>query len=49
VKIETTIGSDSVLNNVDKIENFIVEQLKQLLDDYIVYPNYHSIVITPAD
>ena len=47
--LETEIGdgSKSVLKNVGKIEKFILSQLNLFLKDYVVFPNYHSIVLQP--
>ena len=45
--IESAIGDQNVLNNVGKIEKFIVQQLKKFLKDYAVFPNYHSILLEP--
>jgi hypothetical protein len=38
-----------VLKNVGKIEKFIVEALTQFLDDFVVFPNYHTILFDPTD
>ncbi|KAJ3306487.1 hypothetical protein HDV03_005097 [Kappamyces sp. JEL0829] len=47
--IESAIGDGSkqVLKNVGKIEKFILSQLNVFLNDYVVFPNYHSIVLQP--
>jgi distribution and morphology protein 12 len=43
--IESAIGDQNVLNNVGKIEKFIVNQLKAFINEYAVYPNYHMIYL----
>ncbi|KAI8802628.1 hypothetical protein BJ742DRAFT_657330, partial [Cladochytrium replicatum] len=42
ISIESEIGDTGkqVLKNVSKIEKFIVEELRKLVDDYCVYPNF---------
>ncbi|KAI9475958.1 MAG: hypothetical protein EXX96DRAFT_575259 [Benjaminiella poitrasii] len=45
VHIETVVGDEQkqVLKNVGKIEKFIVEQLRKILDDELVFPSYQLI------
>lgn len=43
--IESAIGDNNVLNNVGKIEKFIVMKLREMIDDWAVFPNYHCIYI----
>lgn len=45
IAIESAIGDGNVLNNVGKIEQFIVDQLRKFLDEYIVFPNFHAIFL----
>jgi Maintenance of mitochondrial morphology protein 1 len=45
VSIDSALGCSSVLNNVGKIEKFIVAQLRAFLDDYCVFPNYHVVYL----
>ncbi|KAI8898331.1 hypothetical protein BC833DRAFT_590191 [Globomyces pollinis-pini] len=47
LNIDTAIGDGnrSVLKNVGKIESFIVHTLSAFLNDYVVFPNYHSIYL----
>ncbi|KAJ2077378.1 Mitochondrial distribution and morphology protein 12 [Coemansia sp. RSA 988] len=42
--IRTEIGDadQHVLNNVEKLESFITEQLRNAIDDDFVFPSYHS-------
>ncbi|KAI8926660.1 hypothetical protein BC831DRAFT_455589 [Entophlyctis helioformis] len=49
--IESEIGDKNkqVLKNVTKIEKFIVMQLKKLFNDFLVYPNYHSLYLVQED
>ncbi|OAD02204.1 hypothetical protein MUCCIDRAFT_40510 [Mucor lusitanicus CBS 277.49] len=45
VHIETVVGDEQkqVLKNVGKIEKFIVDQLRKMLDDELVFPSYQLI------
>lgn len=45
VHIETIVGDEQkqVLKNVGKIEKFIVDQLRKMLDDELVFPSYQLI------
>ncbi|KAL2913430.1 Mitochondrial distribution and morphology protein 12 [Polyrhizophydium stewartii] len=45
--IESEIGDKNkqVLKNVGKIEKFIVQQLKKFFNDFVVFPNYHSLYL----
>ncbi|CAO3693374.1 unnamed protein product [Rhizopus stolonifer] len=45
VHIESVVGDEQkqVLKNVGKIEKFIVDQLRKMLDDEIVFPSYQLI------
>ncbi|RIB19446.1 hypothetical protein C2G38_2141627 [Gigaspora rosea] len=45
VHIESEIGDKEkqVLKNVEKLERFIVDQLRKLIDDDLVFPSYYSI------
>ncbi|KAI8638516.1 hypothetical protein BD408DRAFT_18240 [Parasitella parasitica] len=45
VHIETVVGDEQkqVLKNVGKIEKFIVDQLRKILDDELVFPSYQLI------
>ncbi|EGF79219.1 hypothetical protein BATDEDRAFT_85738 [Batrachochytrium dendrobatidis JAM81] len=49
--IESEIGdrNKQVLKNVEKIERFIVQQLKSFFNDFLVFPNFHSIYLTQDD
>ncbi|KAJ3130157.1 Mitochondrial distribution and morphology protein 12 [Physocladia obscura] len=45
ISIESEIGDKGrqVLKNVGKIEKFVVDQIKTLVSDHFVYPNYHCL------
>ncbi|KAI8094641.1 hypothetical protein BDF21DRAFT_330283 [Thamnidium elegans] len=45
VHIETIVGDEQkqVLKNVGKIEKFIVDQLRKMLDDELVFPSYQLV------
>ncbi|GAA5807076.1 hypothetical protein MFLAVUS_000426 [Mucor flavus] len=45
VHIETVVGDEQkqVLKNVGKIEKFIVDQLRKMLDDELVFPSYQLV------
>ncbi|KAJ3070953.1 Mitochondrial distribution and morphology protein 12 [Podochytrium sp. JEL0797] len=47
INIDSEIGDKTrpqgVLKNVGKIEKFIVDQVKTLVSDHLVYPNYHCL------
>ncbi|KAI7901456.1 uncharacterized protein BX663DRAFT_562355 [Cokeromyces recurvatus] len=45
VQIETIVGDEQkqVLKNVGKIEKFVVDQLRKILDDELVFPSYQLI------
>ncbi|CAG8792248.1 20951_t:CDS:2, partial [Racocetra persica] len=45
VQIESEIGDEEkqVLKNVGKLERFIVDQIRKLIDDDLVFPSYYSI------
>ncbi|KAJ2006219.1 Mitochondrial distribution and morphology protein 12 [Coemansia thaxteri] len=48
--IRTEVGDaqQHVLKNVEKLELFITEQLRQAIDDDLVFPSYHSFEIDPV-
>ncbi|RUS28436.1 hypothetical protein BC938DRAFT_481894 [Jimgerdemannia flammicorona] len=45
VHIESVVGDKQkqVLKNVGKIERFVVDQLRKMIDEDLVFPSYHSI------
>ncbi|KAJ3220510.1 Mitochondrial distribution and morphology protein 12 [Clydaea vesicula] len=45
INIDSEVGDTSrqVLKNVGKIERFIVEQIRKLIDEFLTFPSYHSI------
>eukprot|EP00128_Syssomonas_multiformis_P017018 Colp12_sorted_trinity150504_noHs@25440 len=46
VQLSTKLGDASrgkVLNNVGKLEMFIVDQLRKLVEDWLLFPNYYHI------
>jgi distribution and morphology protein 12 len=45
ISIESAIGDTDkqVLKNVGKIERFIVQQLQSFLQEFLMFPNYHTI------
>ena len=49
--IESVIGDNNrqVLKNVGRIEKFIVQQMTDLLEENVVFPNYHSFCLLPDD
>ncbi|CAJ0640052.1 13298_t:CDS:2 [Entrophospora sp. SA101] len=50
VHIESEIGDKEkqVLKNVGKLEKFIVNQLRKLIEEDFVFPSYHSIDLQPT-
>ncbi|KAI9353350.1 hypothetical protein DFJ73DRAFT_828311 [Zopfochytrium polystomum] len=51
MSIDSEIGDRTrqVLKNVEKIEKFIIEQVRNLVSNTMVYPNFHSISLTNKD
>ncbi|KAJ3039714.1 Mitochondrial distribution and morphology protein 12 [Rhizophlyctis rosea] len=51
VSIDSEIGDKNrqVLKNVGRIEKFILEQLRKLIEDYFVFPNSHCISLQPQE
>ncbi|KAI8614829.1 hypothetical protein BC830DRAFT_1169073 [Chytriomyces sp. MP71] len=51
ISIDSEIGDKDrqVLKNVGKIEKFVVEQVKNLVSDHMVYPNYHCLSLINED
>ncbi|CAO3583945.1 unnamed protein product [Absidia cylindrospora] len=49
VQIESVVGDEQkhVLKNVGKIERFIVDQLRKMLDDELVFPSYQCVELGP--
>ncbi|KAI8317961.1 hypothetical protein GQ54DRAFT_300991, partial [Martensiomyces pterosporus] len=49
--IRTEIGDQHrhVLKNVEKLEQFITEQLRKAIDDDFVFPCYHSFEMAGAE
>ncbi|KAI8339671.1 hypothetical protein BC941DRAFT_421137 [Chlamydoabsidia padenii] len=49
VQIESVVGDKQkhVLKNVGKIERFIVDQLRKMLDDELVFPSYQCVELGP--
>ncbi|KAJ3151181.1 Mitochondrial distribution and morphology protein 12 [Geranomyces michiganensis] len=46
VSIDSEVGDgrkQGVLKNVGRIERFIVEQLRKVIQDFLVFPNHHSL------
>ncbi|KAJ3145435.1 Mitochondrial distribution and morphology protein 12 [Geranomyces variabilis] len=46
VSIDSEVGDgrkQGVLKNVGRIERFIVEQLRKVIQDFMVFPNHHSL------
>ncbi|KAG2187501.1 hypothetical protein INT44_005190 [Umbelopsis vinacea] len=45
VHIESVVGDEQkqVLKNVNKIERFIIDQLRKILDDELVFPSYQCV------
>ncbi|CAO3628335.1 unnamed protein product [Cunninghamella blakesleeana] len=48
VQIESIVGDEQkhVLKNVGKIERFIVDQLRRMLDDELVFPSYQCVELS---
>jgi distribution and morphology protein 12 len=51
LSIDSAIGDQNrqVLKNVAKIERFIVHQLTEFLNDFVVFPNYHTVYFEEVD
>ncbi|KAJ3400005.1 Mitochondrial distribution and morphology protein 12 [Chytriomyces hyalinus] len=51
ISIDSEIGDRDrqVLKNVGKIEKFVVEQVKAVVSDHFVYPNYHCLSLINED
>lgn len=51
INIESEIGDKSrqVLKNVGKIEKFILEQVRSIVSNNMVYPNYHTVSLISED
>ncbi|KAJ3329654.1 Mitochondrial distribution and morphology protein 12 [Blyttiomyces sp. JEL0837] len=45
ISIESEVGDKNrqVLKNVSKIEKFVVEQVRNVVSDHLVYPSFHTI------
>lgn len=41
--VSITITCSTVLKNVNKIERFIIDQLRKMLDDELVFPSYQCV------